>query len=465
MTSPAIAGHPLLSRRYRTWLVAVLLLISIFNFADRVILSVLAQPIKEELRLTDTDLGLLQGLGFAILYSVLGVPLGWLAERMNRKGLIAACLVVWSAMTAAGGFATNFLTLLLGRVGVGLGEAGFMPLSSSLLSDHFKGDRRASILAVVMLGGPLGLLLGQSVGGWIASEWGWRTAFFAIGAPGMVCALLVWLTLHEPPRGLAEGHIATEPPPSLTAVVGHLWSMPTFRHLLAGLMLASFGMNGVAHFVMPLYLRGFGLPLATAGALFGAVSFFSNFPGMLAGGFGFDAMSRRDPRWALWGPAAVTALSAPLYVVAFASDNVAVSLSFLWCANFVLVAHFTPTSAAMQNLVGPRMRASTTALVAVVTGLIGAGLGPTVVGMASDLFASRAFGAADFIASCPGGRAGPGAAAGLDAACRAASTQGLRYALIVIQVSFVWAGVHYFRAARTLRGDVYRPPALQAAVA
>lgn len=217
-------------------------------------------------------------------------------------------------------------------------------------------------------------------------------------------------------------------------------------------------MNGVASFVMPLYLRGFGLPLATAGALFGAVSLFSNFPGMLAGGFGFDALSRRDPRWSLWGPAAVTALSAPLYVAAFASGNIALSLAFLWCANFVLISHLTPSTATMQNLVGPRMRATTSALVAVAIGLIGAGLGPTVIGMASDFFASQAFGQGDFIASCPGGRAAPGAAAGVDEACRAAATQGLRYALTSIQLSFVWAGVHYFLASRTLRQDAYRPP-------
>src|SRR6478752_1317157 len=147
-----------LSKRYKRWFVFVLLLVSIFNFADRAILAVLAQPIKEDLHLTDTDLGILQGLGFAILYSVLGVPIGWLAERTSRTRLIAITVTVWSVMTALCGFASSFATLLLGRIGVGIGEAGAQPLSSSLQADHFKPDRRASIAAIVALGSPLGFL-------------------------------------------------------------------------------------------------------------------------------------------------------------------------------------------------------------------------------------------------------------------------------------------------------------------
>src|SRR5690606_30439444 len=144
--------HPLLSRGYTRWLIFVLLMVSLINFADRAILSVLAQAIKEDLHLTDTDLGVIQGLGFAILYSVLGIPIGLMAERVNRKGLIAICVGAWSIMTVACGFAGSFTTLLLGRIGVGIGEAGFQPVTVSLMSDHFKANRRASVIAVIMLG-------------------------------------------------------------------------------------------------------------------------------------------------------------------------------------------------------------------------------------------------------------------------------------------------------------------------
>ena len=457
-TPTSVDDHPLLSRRYKVWLVAVLLVVSTFNFADRAILAVLAQPIKEDLKLTDTDLGLLQGLGFAILYSILGIPLGWLAERVSRKGLIAACVAVWSFMTAICGFATSFFTLLLARVGVGVGEAGFMPATSSLVPDHFRAERRASATSVILLGSPLGLLLGQAVGGWVAAEWNWRVAFFALGIPGILSALLVWFTLREPPRGLAEGHVVTTDPPPIAAVMAHLWSTPALRHLLIGWTVANFSMNAVAHFVLPFYLRGFGLPLAVVGAVFGLVASTSNGIGMLVGGFGFDRLSRRDPRWPLWGPAAGLVLAVPIYLGAFSSTHAWTSMAFIWFANLVLISYLAPTLATAQNLVGARMRAVVIALFFVFSGLLGAGLGPTVLGMASDFLASQAFGAGDFIASCPGGRAPVDAGETADAACRAASTEGLRLALMTVQIFFVWAAVHYVLAARTLKRDLYRPP-------
>lgn len=453
----AAPQHPLLRPGYKRWVVFVLLLVSVFNFADRAILNVLAQPIKEDLHLTDTDLGILQGLGFAILYSALGVPLGMLAERVSRTRLIAVCVAVWSLMTAACGLATGFFTLLLGRVGVGIGEAGAQPSTSSLLADHFRSHRRGSVIAIVMLGAPFGFLLGQSVGGWVASEWSWRAAFYAMGVPGLLVALLVWSTLREPPRGLAEGASATTPAPSLGQVVRYLAGKRTYLHLLAGFTIAGFGLNAIANFVLPFYLRGFGVPLALLGVLFGVVSFTSNGLGMLAGGFGFDRLARRDARWSLWGPALVLALCAPAYFGAFVSRDVYLSLAFVWLGNFVLIAHSAPTSATMQNLVGPRMRATTSALTALVIGVVAGGLGPTVLGMASDFFAARAFAGSDFVASCPGGRGpgGPGSAG--DAACLSASAEGLRYALIGVLAVFFWAALHYALAARHLKRDLYDP--------
>ena len=449
--------HPLLSPRYRLWLVSLLVVVSALNFADRAVLSVLAQPIKEDLQLTDAQLGLLHGLGFAVLYSLLGIPLGWLAERVSRKGLIAACLALWSLMTAACGYAAGFVSLLLGRIGVGVGEAGFQPAAYSLISDHYRMNRRASIIAIVMLGSPLGFLLGQSVGGWVASEWSWRTAFIVMGLPGVLVALLVWLTLREPPRGLAEGRATTARPPSLRTVLATLWAKPAFRHVLCAGAITGFTLNAVAQFVLPFYLRGFGLPLAVAGAIFGVVAFTSNGLGMLAGGFGVDRLSRRDPRWGMWLPGLSVLLAGPFYFAAFASRQAAVSLTMLWLANFTLITFMAPTLAAPQNLVGPHMRAVAASVYAMVIGLIGAGLGPWVVGLASDFFAARAFGAGDFIALCPGGRAPAGSAVGLDEACRAASTTGLRHALMSVLVFFVWASIHFLLAARTLRQDLHVP--------
>ncbi|MGF7171812.1 putative MFS family arabinose efflux permease [Sphingobium xanthum] len=448
-------GHPLLRAGYKRWVVFVLLLVSIVNFADRAILAVLAQPIKEDLNLTDTDLGLLQGLGFAILYSVLGVPLGMLAERVNRTRLIAICVAIWSLMTMACGSATGFFTLLLGRIGVGIGEAGVQPPTSSLLSDHFRFDRRASVLAIVMLGAPFGFLLGQSVGGWVASAWNWRVAFYVMGVPGILIALLVWLTLREPPRGLADGNTAASPAPSLATVVRYLLGKPTYLHLLAGGTISAFALNAIAIFVLPFYLRGFDMPLAVLGVVFGVVTFTSNGIGMLLGGFGFDRLSRRDVRWALWGPAVALLLCIPAYFGAFVSRGIYASLVCVWLGNLVLISYLAPTAGTMQNLVGSRMRATTSALTALVSGLFGAGLGPTAIGMASDFFAARSFAGADFIASCPGGRGPGGTGTALDMACRSASAEGLRNALISVLALFLWAAVHYLLASRHLKNDLY----------
>jgi predicted MFS family arabinose efflux permease len=456
VATPA-AEHPLLRPGYKRWLVFVLLLVSVFNFADRAILAVLAQPIKEDLHLTDTDLGILQGLGFAILYSVLGVPLGMMAERVNRTRLIAICIAVWSVMTVACGFATSFFTLLLGRIGVGIGEAGSQPSTMSLLSDHFKPDRRASMVAIVMLGAPFGFLLGQSVGGWVTSVWGWRAAFYVMGVPGVLVALLVLFTLREPPRSLVDGVVSTGKAPSLMAVLRYLLSRPTFRHLLAGFTIAGFAMNAIANFVLPFYLRGFTMPLMVLGVVFGFVTFTSNGIGMLLGGFGFDRLSRKDARWILWGPALALVLCVPVLFGAFISQAIYVSLAFMWLGNLLMITFMAPTLGTMQNLAGPRMRATTSALTLMVSGLLSAGLGPTVLGMASDFFATRAFEGPDFIASCPGGRGPDGPGSALDIACLSASTDGLRYALIGVLVFLFWAAIHYVLAARHLKDDFYDP--------
>lgn len=455
---PGHGSHALLTRRYRIWLVIVLLVLSTLNFADRAILSVLAQAIKEDLKFTDAQLGMLQGLGFAILYSLLGVPLGWLAERVSRKNLMAVCVAIWSFMTAACGLAAGFLSLLLGRVGVGVGEAGFLPPASSLVADHFDKSRRGTVMAIVLLGSPLGFLFGQSLGGWVASEWNWRVAFFALGVPGLAAALLAWLTLREPPRGLADGAVTAEAAPSVKEAVRVLWRKPAFRHLLIGFVVGGFAMNAVAQFVLPFYLRTFNLPLATAGALFGAVVFTSNGLGMLLGGAGLDQLSRHDARWPLWGPAAMLMLAAPLYLAAFTSHALKTSLIFIWFANLAMATHLAPSLSTVQNLVSPRMRAMATALVWLLMGLLGAGLGPTLMGMASDLFAAHAFASGDFIHSCPGGRAPAGAGPAIDLACRQASTQGLSTAMICGAVFFLWAALHFLLASRTLKRDLYAAP-------
>ena len=454
------AEHPLLTPTYSRWFMSVMLIVMIVSFADRAIVSVLAQPIKEDLNLTDTDLGMIQGLGFSILYACLGIPLGILAERASRKLLIAASIAIWSVVTALCGAATSFFTLLLCRIGVGIGEAGVMPPAVSLISDHFTPSRRGSMLGVLNLGAPIGFLIGQVLGGWIASQWGWRMAFYVMGAPGVLFALLVVLTVREPPRGLIEGTMteAQSKPPSAMDAARYLFAKPAFRNLLLGYTLANFTMNAIANFVLPFFMRGFGVSLANVSLLFGMVTFTSNGVGMLLGGFGFDWLRKRDLRWPVWGPGITLLLGIPIYFAGFYSRSYYASMALVWFGNMTVVTFMAPTLGSMQNMAGPRMRAMTSALSAMIVALFGAGIGPMVVGMLSDRIAQRVYSTGNFFTHCPGGRAPGAAGSPADAACLAASGDGLRYALIIILAVLIWASFHYFRAGRTLRQDLYHPP-------
>ncbi len=466
MSDATTGDARLLSKGYRGWLLTVLLIVCTFNYADRAILAVLAQPIKMDLKLTDGQLGWLQGLAFATLYSVLGVPIGRLAERKSRIAIIGVATAVWSAMTALCGFAHSFVSLFLCRVGVGVGEAGFLAPATSLLGDHYPREKRASALAVVMLGVPAGYMLGAIVGGQIVQHFNWRMGFFAFGIPGIIGALLAYFTLREPPRGMVEG-VANDvvEKTSLLSIMKILWAKPSFRQILIGGAIAGFGLNAVGQFTNPYLIRVQHLDFAKAGLIFGLISGFANGAGTLLGGFGSDYMARRDPRWAAWSCSLGLLITAPVYVIAWTRPDVASLIPFVFIGNMMLITFYMPTFAMVQNLVGPRMRASAVALFSLVFSMVGAGLGPVGLGYLSDTFAEAAFAAGHFAATCPGGMAPAGSEDALKSACAAASATGLKNAMVAVNLSFVWAAVHFFLAARTLKADFYRTPAEQAQAA
>jgi predicted MFS family arabinose efflux permease len=315
------------------------------------------------------------------------------------------------------------------------------------------------MLAVLNLGAPIGFLVGQVLGGWIASQWGWRMAFYVMGAPGLLFAIVVLLTLREPPRGLVDGAIfaAGSKPPSTWEVVRYLFAKSAFRNLLLGFTLANFTMNAIANFVLPFFMRGFDVSLANVSLLFGMVTFTSNGVGMLLGGFGFDWLRKRDLRWPVRGPGIMLLLGIPIYFAAFSSRSYYAAMALVWFGNMTVVTFMAPTLGSMQNMAGPRMRAMTSALSAMVVALFGAGVGPTLAGILSDHIARNIYAGGDFLVNCPGGRAPGGPGSTGDAACLLASGDGLRYALIIMLLVFAWAAFHYFRAGRTLAQDLYRP--------
>lgn len=442
--------HPLLTDRYRTRFVFILFLVCFFNLADRTVFSVLAPLIRVDLGLSDTQIGMLQGLAFALLYGGLGIPVGWLAERYSRVRIIAIATAFWSVATALSGVAANFGQMLLTRVGVGTGEAGFTAPTSSLIADHFPRERRASAMSLVMLGLPIGAMVGALLAGVIAERWGWRAVFFAFGAPGLLVALMVWLGLTEPPRGLADGATRRGAPSPLRAAFAHLWSVPSLRWIVIGGSICSIGIQGVAQFMVLYFVRSFQMSISSAAALFGIVSGASLAVGLVLGAFGTDRASARDVRWWVIGPAIALVLTTVCFVVGFRSASlpVAVTLIALGCLGAMI--HYGPSIGLIQNLTPVNMRSSTAAIFAMFYALAGTGIGPTFVGFASDRIAAANIGQAGYLDLCRPGATAPEMAA----ACAEAARSGLVGALVLCVLTYALAAVFYALASRTLRADL-----------
>lgn len=443
------------TRGYRAWLLAVLLLANMLNLADRLGMAVVGQAIKLDLKLTDAQMGLVQGLGFAIFYCLLALPLTRLAERRSRTRIIAGAVAIFGVMVMLCSRAHSFLQLLLCRIGVGVGDAGLGPPVGSLIGDHYVAERRASAMAIVWLGAPLGVVVGSILGGWMAQHVSWRAAFVAIGSPGLLIAALAFFTLREPPRGMCDPPgTLRQTPPSMWAVLRFLFGKPSVRHLLAGCALAAISMNGIGQFIGQFLIRNYSLGFAQAGRMQALIAGIAMSSGLALGGFGVDWAVRFDRRWYAWGPALGLVLATPAFVWGFNQGSVMAAVTVLLVGHVALFVYWTPTLAIAQNMVGPSMRASSYFVVWLVLSLVGIGVGPTLAGFLSDAYAGHIFTLGAFTAACPGGRAPAGAAQVLVRSCAHASATGLRLALMTLSCTFIWAGVHYFLAARNLRKDL-----------
>jgi predicted MFS family arabinose efflux permease len=457
------AAPPQYSKNYRAWLLFILLLTNALNLADRQGLGASAQAIKLDLGLTDLQMGLIQGLAFAIFYSVLALPIARLADHVSRTRIIAAAVATFGVMVSLCSRANSFWQLLICRIGVGIGDAGFAPPVGSLVGDHYPMSRRASAMSVIWLGAPLGVIFGSRLGGWMAEHVSWRAAFIAVGAPGIVVAILTFLTLREPPRGLSDpsGTVKSDsPPPSMMEVLRFLLSKPSVPHLLAGCALAAISMNGIGQFFGQFLARNFHLGLTDTGTVLSIVAGSTMPCGMLLGGFGIDWAARRDKRWFAWGPALTLLVASPLFMLGFAQSTVVAAALVLAIGHVFLFVYWTPTLALGANMVGASMRASSMFVFNFILGMVGIGLGPTLVGFISDRLARNAFTIGDF-AACPHGRQVGAGLSAFSQSCANAQAIGLRHALMLISLSCIWAAVHYWLAARTIRQDLetlYVPP-------
>lgn len=450
MTTTA-TGQPI-TDAFKRRVILILLLVYIVNYADRMIIGVVGEAIKHDLNLTDTQLGLLGGTSFTVLYVLMSFPVGRLVERYSRVSIIWMTIALWSAATALCGGAQNYVQLLACRAAVGMGEGGFIPAVLSLLSDYFPPNKRASAYSMVVFGLPIGGVFGAVIGGWMASHYGWQWAFVVVGVPGLVLALIVARTLREPPRGYSEPHrVIAETPPSIPVVFRTLLRNPTFLNLAAAAGLVQIVSYAIALFLFPYLTRTFGLGYAQAGVIVGIVNGLSTAVGILGGGLLADRLGRRDVRWYALAPCIAMLIAMPLYVFAFTQTQtwlIAVLLLFVPAA---ILPAFSPTIATtIQSLVEPRMRGTTAAISSAVAHIISLGFGSAITGFASDYFGERAFratgGTGDYTQACV---TGPTPA--LADICAAASATGLRYGLISIAVFLLWASLHFYFASRTIR--------------
>ena len=414
------------------WALTVLAAISTCGFIDRIIMNVLVQPIKVEFLLTDTEIGLVTGLAFAVLNVVLGIWVARIAERKRRLTLVAIGTLLWSVATTACGAASSFATLALARVGVGVGEAVGLPATQSVISDYFPKEKRTTAMSVLLLAPPIGAFLGSAVGATIAQLYGWRMAFIVAGAPGFVLAAVIALTVAEPPRGQHDqlGDRADEVPP-FSAVVRRTWERKSLLHMLAGSTIGSavgFGLNG---FLAAFLLRRFGFGVAEAGVIAGLLSSAPATLGVIGSGWLADRLARRDARAYGLIPGISLVLAAPIYMLAVTRETPAAAIALLTLAAAVQYTYLAPSQGLFQNMMHPRMRASSAAFILMIYSLVGAGLGPLLVGGLSDLFAP--------VASAAG------------------SAEGLTIAMAVTSVGYLWAAVHFFRATRTIRQELEMP--------
>ena len=426
-TVPVSGSGPAPSGKLQSRVLALLLLAYVFNFLDRQILSILKIPIKAELGLTDTQLGLMGGIAFASVYSTLAIPFARYADRGRRVKVIAVSVAVWSGFTALCGATANFWQLFLARMGVGVGEAGGVAPSYALVADYFPPERRARALAIFSLGIPIGSALGLFFGGWIATALNWRWAFVLIGLAGIPVALAIWRFIPEPTRGGLDAIEKDAGEPRFREVISLLLTKPSFWLLSFGVASASICGYGLGFWLPSYFNASLGLPLDQLGAYFGVIVLVGGALGIYLGGWLGDRLGggRRPGAYALI-PGIAFMLTAPLYAVAMFNQSLSLGLVLFTLAYMLSLAWLGPVINAVQNLVPPAMRATASASMLLINNLIGIGFGTFIFGYVSDRL-QPTYGA-----------------------------ESLRYSILLGLGFYIIAGFLMFAASITLKRDWYR---------
>ena len=375
------------SPAYRWYVLAVLFVVYVVNFVDRQILSSVMGPIKSELGVSDFQMGLLGGTAFALLYAVAGIPIARWADVGVRRNVVALAVAVWSALTAACGTATSFAQLAAYRVGVGIGEAGGSAPSHSLIADYFPPERRARALAVLSMGLHVGIFIGLVIGSRFNEDW--RNAFLIVGLPGIALALLVRLTVREPPRGASEIVAIADDVPGLRETFETLMRLQSVRWILVGASLAAFSGYSFALWGFEFFARSFELPRAEIGLKLGLITALGGGFGTWVGGQFADRMGRRDVRWYAWTCAIGLALSVPRGAATLYAAEAGYALGFGAAFLFAGALYIGPMYAILQAVSPPRMRSMAAAIMFFCNNLIGLGIGPPAAGLLSDVLAAQ----------------------------------------------------------------------------
>jgi MFS family permease len=414
------------SDRYRYYVLALLICVGVCSWIDRNIFSILLEPIKHEFHFTDTQLGLLGGIAFGLFYATVGLPVAWLADRYNRRKIITIALSLWSAMTAFSGLATGFGTLFLARVGVGLGEAGGSPPSQSLVSDYFPPERRAFAMGILFMYIPLGFMIGFLIGGWVNQFFGWRAAFFVVGLPGLALALLVHLTLKEPPRGFSENRTAAAAP-SLGDTVRYFLSRSSLRHIPLAGAIHGVGAWGAGVWMPAYFMRVHGMGSGEIGTWLAFVFGIFGTLGAFIGGRIADNIVKRtgDPRWYTRLSAIVILAGVPFTFPIYLLSTPTPALIIFIIPIFLGHMFLGPVTGTIQSLAGVRRRAVAAAFYLFLANLVSMGGGPLIIGAMSDFY-SATYGA-----------------------------DALRYSILtLVVVTSLWSATHFLLASRTLREDL-----------
>jgi len=416
-----------LGRGARRYSMVILAIVYMFNFVDRQILAILLPQIRDEFGTSDAYLGFLAGTAFALFYVTLGVPVAQYADRCNRRNLIAASVALWSAMTAVSGLAANIWQLTAARIGVGIGEAGCSPPAHSMIADYFPPEKRSTAMGFYTLGISAGIMTAYLAGGWVAQNIGWREAFFVVGIPGLLLAVVVRFTVKEPQRGASEGREASGRTARLAEVVRFLATRRSFIHMATAAGLSTFVGYSVIGFLPSFMVRSFDMELAQLGVWLGLILGISGGAGFFFGGYFADRLGRGSQQKALNFIAATILLSAGLLALMFLAKSSAMALLLFILPAATMNVYLAPVLAQAQSLVALRMRATTAALVLLIINVIGLAFGPLITGLLSDYLEPQF------------------------------ADESMRYSLLIVtSVILPWAVWHYYRAGKWIDVDLAR---------